>query len=59
MPAIPLTKSKHRKTHEQIEDEKKERPIMPPERKRMGQSTKGSIRIAKPEMTLHGFQHTN
>ena len=32
---------------------------MPPERKRMGQSTKGSIRIAKPEMTLHGFQHTN
>ena len=39
------------------------KPIMPPQRRTLGKNSKqigskGSIKIAKPEMTLTGFEHT-
>ena len=51
------------KTEQQIAEYNSRKPIMPKQRRTMGKNSKqigskGSIKIAQPEMTLTGFEHT-
>jgi len=60
VPKIPYTKDAPQWTAEDVEEFKQRRPIMPMQRRTLGKSQstkdqKGVIKIAKPEMTLHGF----
>ena len=65
VPEIPMTKAKKILTDEEVEELKNQKPIMPAMRRSLARKkgeeqvkSKGSIKIAKPEMTLQGFKHT-
>jgi len=58
VPEIPMTKAKKIITEEELAELRSRKPTMPIERRALGKSGGGSIRIAKPEMTLTGFKHT-
>lgn len=72
VPAIPLTKAVHAISEEQLQELIQRKPIMPkenrPQTAKKATTAKGGkpektvskpkIKIAKPEMTLTGFEHT-
>lgn len=64
VPAIPLTKAAQAISDEELQQIMARKPIMPKENKPKGKDKKAAppakpaIRIAKPEMTLTGFEHT-
>jgi hypothetical protein len=58
VPEIPMTKAKKIITEEELAELRQRKPTMPAQRRALGKSGGGSIRIAKPEMTLTGFKHT-
>jgi hypothetical protein len=66
VPAIPLTKAAQAISEEELQHILERKPIMPKENrpkskgkdKKVAPPPKPAIRIAKPEMTLTGFEHT-
>ena len=63
VPQIPLTKAAIAKTEQQVAEYNARKPIMPKQRRTLGKNSKqigskGSIKIAQPEMTMTGFEHT-
>jgi hypothetical protein len=57
VPAIPLTKAVYAMTEEDLQQVMQRGQIMPRENKKKGKG-KPAIKIAKPEMTLTGFEHS-
>ena len=64
VPAIPLSKAAYAMSEEELAKLKERLPIMPKQNRAFGkklktkQAPKSAIKIAKPEMTQTGFEHT-
>ena len=63
MPAIPLSKAVYAISEEELQKLQQRKPIMPKQNRPLTKkgkqaAPKPAIKIAKPEMTLTGFEHT-
>ena len=64
MPAIPLSKAIYAISDEDLKAQQERKPIMPKQNRPLTkkgekeQAAKAAIKIAKPDMTLTGFEHS-
>ena len=63
VPQIPIIKANVQVTEQTLAEFQARKPIMPKQRRTLGKNSKqvgskGNIKIAKPTMTLTGFEHT-
>ena len=63
VPKIPITKPAAVLSEQTLAEQQGRKPIMPKQRRTLGKNSKqigskGTIKIAAPEMTLTGFAHT-
>lgn len=63
VPQIPIVKANVQMSEQTLAELQGRKPIMPKQRRTLGKNSKqvgskGNIKIAKPQMTLTGFEHT-
>ena len=63
VPSIPIAKTNYQVSEQTLAEQQGRKPIMPKQRRTLGKKSKqvgskGAIKIAAPEMTRTGFEHT-